>query len=94
MGPDIWQRAVQVVTNDAALRPFAAERSLAELEEGGVLSDYFVRLAGYLLGEYARVTALEAERVRRVRERGMRGGVRVEMGMGCDSATDCCSKEG
>ncbi|GAB4815001.1 hypothetical protein N2152v2_002047 [Parachlorella kessleri] len=53
---DLWQSVVQLVTNNAQLHAYAAQRAAEALQRGASF-EVFVKCAGYLLGEYGRLLA-------------------------------------
>uniref|UniRef100_A0A7S0R8D3 Clathrin adaptor alpha/beta/gamma-adaptin appendage Ig-like subdomain domain-containing protein n=1 Tax=Chlamydomonas leiostraca TaxID=1034604 RepID=A0A7S0R8D3_9CHLO len=55
---DIWHRVVQLVTNNAAMQPYAA-RNVAEVLKRGAAHESLVCTAAYILGEFGRLIAAE-----------------------------------
>lgn len=56
MGPEVWYRVVQLVTNNEDLQPYAAKAVFAHLRMP-VCHENMIKVGGYILGEFGHLIA-------------------------------------
>jgi AP-2 complex subunit alpha len=56
VGPEVWYRVVQLVTNNENLQPYAS-RAVFEHLKASAVHETLVKVAGYILGEFGHLIA-------------------------------------